>query len=152
MTGKFVGYFRLVDASAQPGCPVCRCLAQDGRRYLEALLWEQVNDFGFGAAIISEDLVRLFSHRVVRLRERVGRARRGPGSWLRWIFGRAQASPLVRLYRRRPMCTVCVTATAAEGRHLCTMLAGAGLPLRPRRLPPPRGPSKLSTGRSSSFA
>jgi hypothetical protein len=42
--GRFIGFFRLVDACAKPGCPVCRCLVADARRYLGTLLYEHVND------------------------------------------------------------------------------------------------------------
>ena len=32
------------EALAQPGCPYCRLLARSADRYLDAILWEQVND------------------------------------------------------------------------------------------------------------
>jgi DNA-binding NtrC family response regulator len=38
--GKFVGFFRLVEACAKPGCPVCRCVASASRQHLQALLYE----------------------------------------------------------------------------------------------------------------
>lgn len=44
MTGKFFGFFRLLDACAKSGCPACRLVEDDGRRYLDALVYEQVND------------------------------------------------------------------------------------------------------------
>jgi hypothetical protein len=37
-------FFDLRDVLAQPGCPVCRLRARDTERFLESLLWEQVND------------------------------------------------------------------------------------------------------------
>src|SRR5437588_338841 len=44
VTEKFVGYYRLLEALDKPGCPICRCLLEDGRRHLDALLYEQVTD------------------------------------------------------------------------------------------------------------
>jgi hypothetical protein len=34
----------LSDAFQERGCPICRLLAQSAERYLDAVLWEQVND------------------------------------------------------------------------------------------------------------
>src|ERR1700675_101128 len=93
MTEKFVGYFRLIEACARPGCPVCRCLVAESRSYLGALLYEQITDPGtrrairlswgfcnwhtwmlpdvessaFGAAILCEDLVTRALRRTQRL-------------------------------------------------------------------------------------
>ena len=39
-------YYDVRDALAQPGCPVCRLKARSEERYLDALLWENVNDPG----------------------------------------------------------------------------------------------------------
>jgi hypothetical protein len=33
-------------ALQQPGCPICRCSTQQQRRYLQWLVWENVNDVG----------------------------------------------------------------------------------------------------------
>ena len=41
---KFIGYFRLIEACGQPGCPICRCATNDSRSHLNALLYEQVSD------------------------------------------------------------------------------------------------------------
>ena len=140
MSEKFAGYFRLVQACAEPGCPVCRCLAAESRRYLEALLYEQVTDvdtrrairrsWGFcnrhtwmlpevggaslGTAIISDDLVRRV---LARTRER--RARR-PRAWLASL--RRRSPTLVDLWKRRTACPACAEAAAAEARYLETML------------------------------
>jgi hypothetical protein len=46
VTSKFVGFFRLIEACAQPGYPVCRCLKEDAVQYLDAFFYEQVNDPG----------------------------------------------------------------------------------------------------------
>ena len=51
MSEKFFGFFRLVDACAKSGCPVCRCLDEDSRRHLDAILYEEVNDPGLRATL-----------------------------------------------------------------------------------------------------
>jgi len=144
VTGKFVGYFRLVEACALAGCPVCRSLEEDGRRYLEALIYEQVNDpdtrrrlrasWGFcnwhtwmllevpnassGAAIIYEDLIQAFLHRVWRLRDR---ARVFQGRSFARLF-RHRDSTVVELQRRRNACPVCAWCAQAETSYLVTLL------------------------------
>ncbi len=42
-------YFALVEACAQPGCPVCRLEQQSVERYLDHLFYENVNDGGLRA-------------------------------------------------------------------------------------------------------
>jgi hypothetical protein len=37
-------YLDIREAFGQPGCPLCRLLARSADRYLDAILWEQVND------------------------------------------------------------------------------------------------------------
>ena len=143
MTEKFIGYFRLVDACPQGGCVVCRCIEEDGRRHLDAILYEQVNDpdtrhrlhasWGFcnwhtwmlldvpnaasGAAIIYEDLIRMFLHRVGRLRDRVPTA---ASVWGR-LRGRRRPA-LVELHRRRRPCPVCAWCAEAETGYLLTLV------------------------------
>ena len=46
---RFVGYFRLVEACAEPGCPVCWCVIRESRSHLGALprtreKWRQLRD------------------------------------------------------------------------------------------------------------
>jgi hypothetical protein len=43
---KFISYFNLRDALAQPGCPVCSLAEKNSFRFLDALLYERVNDVG----------------------------------------------------------------------------------------------------------
>lgn len=43
---KFLSYFNLRDAFQQPGCAVCTLAEKDSLRYLDALLYERVNDVG----------------------------------------------------------------------------------------------------------
>ena len=142
MSEKFVGAIRLLEACGQPGCPVCRCVADDSRRHLDGLLYEQVTDpetrrrirgsWGFcnwhtwmlleiqgarsGAAIIYEDLLGRLVERVRRDAEAPGR----PRSWLP-TSGRRVKPGRGRL---RQTCPVCEEAAAAERRYLEGMLAG----------------------------
>jgi hypothetical protein len=147
MTEKFVGYFRLVEACAQPGCPVCRCLVAESRRYLDALLYEQVTDpdtrrairrswgfcnwhtwmlpdiesSAFGAAIVCEDLVTLALRRAQRRRRgsRLATVRR----WLAALARPRRRPALVERWERRTPCPACADAAATETRYLDTMLA-----------------------------
>ncbi len=43
---KYLSYFKLCEAFRQPGCPICTLVAGDSWRYLDALLYERVNDVG----------------------------------------------------------------------------------------------------------
>jgi hypothetical protein len=143
---KFIGFFRLVEACRAPGCPLCRCVADESRRYLDALLYEQVTDPGtrralreswgfcnwhtwmlleienslFGAAIIYEDLLTL----ALRRTERLGDRPRGTGGrrWLGALMGRRPRSGIPELYRRRAVCPACVSGAEAETRYLQTMV------------------------------
>ena len=138
------GKWPIIDACAEPGCPLCRCLLAESRRYLEALLHEGVTDVEtrrrlrlswgfcnwhtwmlaeiagstFGAAIIYEDLV-------IRLLRRTGDP--GPGArppgWLGSFRGRRRRATLADLWKRRTACPACTDAAAAEARHLDTLLA-----------------------------
>src|SRR5262245_23391486 len=142
MTEKFVGYFRLVEACAQPGCPVCRCLVDESRSYLGALLYEQVTDpetrralrrswglcnwhtwllpdvesSAFGAAILCEDLVG----RAVRRLESAARGAR-PGGLGRWLAALTGRPTLAERRARRPPCPACVNAAETEERYLETL-------------------------------
>ena len=44
--GRTMGFYDLRDAMAQPGCPVCRLKADAVDRFIDTLLWENVNDPG----------------------------------------------------------------------------------------------------------
>jgi len=150
---KFWGYFRLVDACAEPGCPVCRCLRTDSARYLDGLLYEHVNDpgtrarlhasrgfcgwhasmvpqlrdSGFGTAIIVEDLLGGI---VARAREAAGRLERERARrpWLRRLLGRAAIPAWLALDRGRIVCPACAFTRAAEARYLSVALQFAGDP------------------------
>lgn len=142
--GKFIGFFRLVEACERPGCPVCRCLEVDARRYLDALLHEQVTDpdlrvrlYGswgfcnwhawmlretsapaFGSSIISDDLLNLAGRRLERPSLRPILGPRGPVGWLLRRFGRRRPPALVELYRGRSICPACGETAESEARYL----------------------------------
>jgi hypothetical protein len=118
MSDKFIAFHRLVDACAESGCPVCRCLVDGTRRHLESLLYEHVTDpesrarlrasWGFcnwhawmlretsspafGTAILSEDLLRVIGERLARHVDAPGAAHRPaaprPRSFLRRLGAR----------------------------------------------------------------
>jgi hypothetical protein len=142
---KFVGYFRLLEACAEPGCPVCWLVIGESRSHLRALLAEQVTDpesrqalrrsWGFcnwhtwmllemeqtrfGSAILYEDLLRLALQRVEPSDTQVRPSRRrrlGLGSLLR----RATAG---ERHRGRTACPICGTTSEAERRYLDTLTA-----------------------------
>jgi hypothetical protein len=145
---KFIGFSRLVDACDQRGCPVCRCLTADARQYLEALIYEHVNDpdtrrrlqasWGFcnwhtwmlretsdpafGAAIICEDLLRVTMGRLTRGAGRSGGSSRRLGRWLGRLGRQTRRRTLGELYGRRPPCPACRETAAAEQRYLLTAL------------------------------
>ncbi len=139
---RFIGYFRLLEACRAPGCPVCRCVADESRGYLDALLYERVTDLDtrrairaawgfcnrhtwmlpeiagslFGAAIIYEDLVTLALRRTERL------AVRRPRRWLDALTRRRRRPGVLDAYRRRAVCPACVRSAESERRYLETMV------------------------------
>jgi hypothetical protein len=143
-TEKFIGYFDFIEACAQAGCPVCRSLDQDGRRYLEAFIYEQVTDpdtrrrlhasCGFcnwhtwmlleiadassGAAIVYEDLMRAFLRRIRRLRDRAPAL----STWSLARLFRRRGPAVVELHRRRTACPACAWCAQAETGYLATAL------------------------------
>jgi hypothetical protein len=151
---KFIGFFRLAEACERPGCPVCRCLEFDARQYLDALLYEQVNDpetrarlhasWGFcnwhawmlretptpafGSSIIYEDLLRRVAERLERAALRRVRGRSGPLARLCSLFARRRPPVLVELYRRRAVCPGCREVAASETRYLRAALEFADDP------------------------
>jgi hypothetical protein len=140
-SAKLPRFFRLVDACAAPGCPVCRALIADSRHYLEALLYEQVNDpdtrrrlraawglcnqhtwmlgevsdSAFGSAIIHEDMLRVVGRQFERRR-----AFESSSLWRRlWHLGsRTQRPLIVDLRDRRPMCPACQERIVSEREYV----------------------------------
>ncbi len=43
---KYLSYFKLCEALRHSGCPICNLVERDSFRYLDALLYERVNDVG----------------------------------------------------------------------------------------------------------
>lgn len=43
---KYLSYFKLYETLRQSGCPICNLVERDSFRYLDALLYERVNDVG----------------------------------------------------------------------------------------------------------
>ena len=147
LTNKFIGYFRLLEACGMQGCPICRCLTQDGRRHLEALLYEQVNDpdtrrrlraaWGLcnwhtwmlltattgvtGSAILYGDLIRTAARHLDRSRRRRPAALVRFLGWLRRLAGHDPAPARLRViarYRARSRCPVCASTREAEARYI----------------------------------
>ena len=48
-----VGYHDLLDDLGRPGCPVCHGANRAGRRYIDGLLWEFVNDSDVRARLVT---------------------------------------------------------------------------------------------------
>lgn len=146
MTERFIGYFRLIEACARPGCPVCRCLVAESRAYLSALLYEQVTDpetrralrlswgfcnwhtwmlpdvesSAFGAAILCEDLVTRALRRTRRIR--FGTRRGAVRRWLGALLGWRHRPALVELHERRAPCSACVDTARTQARYLETLV------------------------------
>jgi hypothetical protein len=148
MAGKFIGFHRLIEACDEAGCPACRCLDRDTRRYLTTLLYEHVTDplsrarlrasWGlcnwhawmlretpdpaFGSAILCEDLLRIVERRLERsaapLAARPPSLFRRLGERLR----RVRIPAIVRMYGRRKVCRACAELARAEARYLETAL------------------------------
>ena len=128
---KFLSYFELQEALEKPGCPICTLIEKYGDRYLDGLLWEQVNDGetrhelrgsqGFcnwhawkalrrsdsalGLAIIYEDLLRVLEEGLIRLQARFPL----PQRFLQKLLRRSklsQTSPWVETAQPCPICRV----------------------------------------------
>jgi Family of unknown function (DUF6062) len=150
MTDKFIGYFGLIDACDRAGCPVCRCITEDSRRALDAILYEHVTDLqtrrelraawglcnwhawslldaetvATSAAILYEDLVRECQHRVERSVDRRARSMHSRIARLRALVGGSSAPfapPLVVAFRERPRCPVCDRLGVTEAAYLDTV-------------------------------
>src|SRR5262245_52262666 len=161
MSQRFAGDIRLLEACGQRGCPVCRCVAHDGRRHLDGLLYEMVTDvetrrrlrrsWGFcnwhtwmllelqgarsGAAIIYEDLLGRLIDRVRGAAAAVPQSARR-----RWLPGSRRRASSARAPRPQP-CPICDDAAASERRYLEIMLAGPRAPALPLAYGPPARPS-----------
>jgi hypothetical protein len=147
--GRFVGYYRLVEACARPGCPICGCLRELASRHLGAVLAEHVTDpltrariadaWGFcavhaaalrempeaalGTAIVYQGLVERACRWLNETARTVGtpEGRRG---WRALVGRRRRTGSAPR--PRRERCPVCVELAVAERSHLDTLVAGLG--------------------------
>jgi hypothetical protein len=143
MSGQPTEHVRLVQACSRPGCPVCRCLGEESRRHLDALIAEHVTDpdsrrafreaWGFcnwhtwmllevdgsrfGASILCEDLVG----RALRLLDEPD-VPSGLRSWLVPSKARRRRSGAVQRYERRSLCTVCLRVAESERHHVLTLV------------------------------
>ena len=153
-SAKFLVYFQLLDAFAEPGCPVCRRLEQGALKALDALLYEQVNDpltrrrlvrshglcnwhawllprvqsSALGVAVIYHHLLKeALKQLQATMREIRPRTRR-KGLWNR-VTG-ADAGPLAMLEwrRKRTRCPLCSFAGRSERGDLRTILDHMGEP------------------------
>ena len=153
-SAKYLAYFELLDAFAEPGCPVCRRLEQGSLRALDAVLYEQVNDpptrrrlvsshglcnwhawllprvqsSALGVAVIYHHLLK---EALKRLQETIREVRprsRRKGIWER--VRRAGALPLTILEwrRKKTRCPVCSLAGRSERADLRAILDHIGEP------------------------
>lgn len=155
LSARHLAYFRFIDACGRPGCPMCRLVDDASRRYLAALLHEQVNDVetrralraaggfcnwhtwmlrdvpdsAFGAAVLAEDVLARAIERFDGLR-RLGARRRRVRARLasrigRWLWHRAPAAP-GEPRDRRARCPACADAAGVEARAADTVLEFIG--------------------------
>ncbi len=146
---KYIPYYDdIVEAMAEPGCAFCALQKRAADRYLDALLWESVNDprlrrevtaaRGFcrdhawllvrpgtalSSAIIYKDVV---AGAALAVHSASPTVRRSLGERLRALFGRAHPTQdaVVRALAPARECPVCVNAVEVEG-HLCATVATA---------------------------
>lgn len=146
-----VPYYREIrDAFGQPGCPFCRMLDSSADRFLDAVLWEMVNDPGvrdelnrsrgycsphgwllvragaaLGIAILTKDVLKtlldlLAEHPVEATAESAWR------SWLRGLEGEpasAATAGLVGALSPQTPCPVCAHLQSLEKEYAHTLLA-----------------------------
>jgi len=139
---RFVAYFQLYEALGEEGCPVCRCLRRDTFRFLDGLMWEQVNDsetrealraaWGFcnwhawmlkeiwhaplGIAIIYHDLLGRAIDELAAT-ERILEAS-GPVRGLRRLLRRAPSLPVLTAWSGRARCPACQGLGGFERHYL----------------------------------
>ena len=148
-TGSSSGSFASWKRASGPDAP-CVAVSRSTRgRYLDALLYEQVNDLdlrtrlygswgfcnwhawmlretsspAFGSSIICDDLLRLAGRRLERTSLRRILGPRGLLGRLLRRFGRRRPPALVELYRRRSTCPACGETADSEARYLQAALA-----------------------------
>jgi hypothetical protein len=149
MRDKFIGFFRLIDACARPGCPICQCMLADTRHYLDGVLYEHVTDpatrgrlrdswgfcnwhgwllheiptSAFGSAILGEDLLR---DAIRRFESPAAPRITGLLSRLSGFAARRAAPRLIDAFRGRSPCPACVHLASAEDRYVESALRFSG--------------------------
>lgn len=144
--GKFVAYFRLVDACAKPGCPVCRCLRDLAVQSLDTLLYEHVTDPatrntlrqsrgfcawhaalsaevrspGLGMATICQDLLKQARAGLEEAAQTLAAALAAP--WWRRLLREVGPLAHVGTGARRRRCPLCRALGDAEADSLHTVL------------------------------
>jgi hypothetical protein len=135
---KDMGHFDLIEACAEPGCPVCRLSLKLTRRYVDSILYEYVNDpgvrdeirqsrgycnehawwmpdirgAGLGVAIIQRDVVQT----VLELTETLRNGRNA----------RQSAQELLKRLQPTAECPVCAHRRTMEDIALGTLLQHIG--------------------------
>ena len=145
-TDKSFTYFALLNAFGKRGCPICRLMDEYSLAYLDALLYEQVNDAGvrrklrdargfcnwhawqartiansaLGVALIAEDLLTEELTRLDHLRRRPVAAR------MRSLTDTGMSPTSLRTFpqgwRQKKICPACQILLAHERHALETLL------------------------------
>lgn len=144
---KFMGYFDMLGACKEEGCPICSLVAKTSLRSLDNLMWERVNDprtrehllasQGFcnwhawmllqvehsrsGIAILHEHLVRKQTDILESLR-RFHSPERPWKRLLRRLFGTAEEAKAVRDRKRKAPCPICAQVGYSEETYLTICL------------------------------
>jgi hypothetical protein len=141
---KLLSFFNLRDALDQPGCPVCTLAERNSLRFLDALLYERVNDVGtreglrkslgfcnwhawkslevpncpLGLGIIYHDLLE-------QIQERLGRIQRSFPlriPYLRRLWRKEKAKHSIPLLRPSHSCPACRSVRFFEEMYMETLL------------------------------
>ncbi|MGD0462215.1 MAG: DUF6062 family protein [Tepidisphaeraceae bacterium] len=72
---KFIGFFKLIEAMKQPGCPICARIIEDIHHGMDSFLYESVNDSGLRDQIRSDSgLCHRHSWQLARFGDALGSA------------------------------------------------------------------------------
>lgn len=141
---KYISYFDLRDALAQPGCPVCSLAERNSFRFLDALLYERVNDVGtreglrkslgfcnwhawkclevpnapLGLGIIHNDLLEQILERLDRIQHSFPL----PIPFIRKLWGKRKAKDAVPRLRPSHSCPACQSVRFFEEMYLGILL------------------------------
>ena len=141
---KYISYFDLRDALPQPGCPVCSLTERNSFRFLDALLYERVNDVGtreglrkslgfcnwhawkclevpnapLGLGIIHNDLLGVILERLSRIQHSFPL----PIPFIRRLWGNRKAKNAVPRLRPDHSCPACQSVRFFEEMYLRILL------------------------------